>query len=85
MLVGVPDCVVEGLPVVDRVLVGLAEEDRLAVVEAGPDPEAVMDAVYDIVAVTEIVDERDPDLVGVRVFVVVRVGVTRELGVPVAC
>ncbi len=81
----VPDCVFVGLPVVERVLVGFAEEDRLAVVEGGPEPEAVMEAVVDLVAVTEMVDERDADLVGVRVFVVVRVGVTRELGVPVAC
>ncbi len=62
----------------------MAEADRDAVTEAGPEPEAVMEAVVDLVAVTEIVDERDADRVGVRVFVVVRVGVTRELGVPVA-
>ncbi len=43
-----------------------------------------MEAVVDLVAVTEIVDERDADRVGVRVLVVVLVGVTRELGVPVA-
>ena len=84
VLVSVPDCVFEGLPVTDRVLVGLAEDDRVAVTEDGPEPEAVIEVVYDIVGVTDIVEERDPVLVGVRVPVAVTVGVPRVVGVPVA-
>jgi hypothetical protein len=43
-----------------------------------------MEAVVDLVAVTEIVDERDLVLVGLRVPVAVTVGVLRVVGVPVA-